>query len=507
MVLSSITPVYAEEVVQNKVEKATVSDKQLLELSTNDSYITVSPMSSYSTDTAITLESGKTYYREYSSSWHSRKWVSKFVVEKNSYADISFTSKYHYSMSILDANGNMVMDLGSKKNYSTHLSLQEGTYYVVLTNSYSNNNIVLSYYLTSNVNCEIEPNDTLSNATRLELGKEYLAFTQKALDKDCFVFNSRNCKKIRIYFKNYEEIEPYIYLYNVNRIKINIINMQYDNAKALYYYEFTPTYEGDYFIEIIGSNGEKIYTVNVCRTECIHHEQTEIIESKKSPTCTEAGKSEVKKCKECQSVFGGEKIPANGHTQVIDAGIVATCTSVGKTEGVHCSVCHTVLIPQQEIPATGHTERIIKGVSATCKKAGKKDGAICSSCGVILHPQEQIAPTHKVKKWKTNKKATVLKAGQKTGKCTVCKKTVKVSIAKLPASIKVVSNVSVKAKKSKTIKVKYSKGDGIKSWTTNNKKIATVSKKGKVSGKKAGTAILTVKLKSGKTAKVTVTVY
>ena len=89
----------------------------------------------------------------------------------------------------------------------------------------------------------------------------------------------------------------------------------------------------------------------------------------------------------------------------------------------------------------------------------------------------------------------------------MCKKTVKVSIAKLPASIKVVSNVSVKAKKSKTIKVKYSKGDGIKSWTTNNKKIATVSKKGKVSGKKAGTAILTVKLKSGKTAKVTVTVY
>ena len=113
---------------------------------------------------------------------------------------------------------------------------------------------------------------------------------------------------------------------------------------------------------------------------------------------------------------------------------------------------------------------------------------------------------HKISKWKVTKSPTVMKAGQKAGKCSICGQTIRQSIKKIPATISVKKSITLKVKKSTTIKVKYQKGDGIKSWISNNKKIVTVSKSRKVIGKKKGKAVLTVKLKSGKTAKVKVTV-
>ena len=44
------------------------------------------------------------------------------------------------------------------------------------------------------------------------------------------------------------------------------------------------------------------------------------------------------------------------------------------------------------------------------------------------------------------------------------------------------------------------------SWKSSNKKIVTVSSKGKITGKKKGKAVITVKLLSGKTTKFTVKV-
>lgn len=154
-----------------------------------------------------------------------------------------------------------------------------------------------------------------------------------------------------------------------------------------------------------------------------------------------------------------------------------------------------------------HTVVIDPAVSATCKSEGKTQGSHCSVCGQVIQPQVSTPITdHSITKWKITKKATVLKTGKKTGKCSVCKKKVNRTIEKLPATIKVRQSVTVKAKKTTKIKVTYNKGDGIKSWKTRDKHIATVTKNGKVAGKKKGTTVLTVKLKSGKTANVVVIV-
>ena len=65
----------------------------------------------------------------------------------------------------------------------------------------------------------------------------------------------------------------------------------------------------------------------------------------------------------------------------------------------------------------------------------------------------------------------------------------------------------MKVKQSTTaIKVTMEKGDSIASWKSSKSKVATVNSKGKITGKKVGTAKITVTLKSGVKATVKVKV-
>ena len=81
--------------------------------------------------------------------------------------------------------------------------------------------------------------------------------------------------------------------------------------------------------------------------------------------------------------------------------------------------------------------------------------------------------------------------------------------SKLTSTIKVTaSSIKLKVKQS-TTKVKVTglaNGDSIKSWTTSNKKIVTVTRKGTIKGLKAGKAKVTITLASGKKQVINVTV-
>ena len=69
------------------------------------------------------------------------------------------------------------------------------------------------------------------------------------------------------------------------------------------------------------------------------------------------------------------------------------------------------------------------------------------------------------------------------------------------------TSIPMKLKQSTTvIKVKMAEGDSVVSWTSSNKKIVTVNKKGKIKAKKKGKATVTVTLASGKTASFVVKV-
>ena len=117
--------------------------------------------------------------------------------------------------------------------------------------------------------------------------------------------------------------------------------------------------------------------------------------------------------------------------------------------------------------------------------------------------------THKYV-WKTIAKATVFRAAKQEGTCSVCgEKTTRNYGSKLKAVIKLnLTSVTLQKKQSTNkVKVTMAYGDSVKSWTSSNKKIVIVDKKGVLKAQnKTGTAKVTVILKSGKKATLKVNV-
>ena len=142
----------------------------------------------------------------------------------------------------------------------------------------------------------------------------------------------------------------------------------------------------------------------------------------------------------------------------------------------------------------------------TCGKAGQRH-QVCKDCKAT-GTTEPIKATgqHRLGAWRTTRAATALVTGSQERTCSVCggaKQTR--AIAKLKPTITLNvpqgKTLPMTLKKSFTVKVSgLAKGDSVKSWSSSNKKIVTVTSKGKLSAKKTGTVKITVTLRSGKTA-------
>ena len=238
----------------------------------------------------------------------------------------------------------------------------------------------------------------------------------------------------------------------------------------------------------------------------------------KEATCTEAG-SKVENCASCDAVQT-VSIPVKDHTVVKDAAVAPTVFADGKTEGSHCSVCGTVLERQNTIAKvpgtiylTASSLKMKTGQSTTAFKAtGFSEGdyvaAVTSNKpGTVKVTNVNKNGTFKLTAGKkkgsavvtvtlaskktASFKVTVQKAAVKTTKITTTTKSL--TLAKGATYKKLASSIAVTPVTSKE-KVTYS---------SSNKKVATVSSKGVIKAKKAGTAKITVK--SGK-KKVVVTV-
>ena len=238
----------------------------------------------------------------------------------------------------------------------------------------------------------------------------------------------------------------------------------------------------------------------------------------KKATCTAAG-SKVENCASCDATRT-VTIPAKGHTVVKDAAVAPTVFADGKTEGSHCSVCGTVLEKQNTIAKvpgtiylTASSLKMKTGQSTTAFKAtGFSEGdyvtAVTSNKpGTVKVTNVNKNGTFKLTAGKkkgsavvtvtmaskktASFKVTVQKAAVKTTKITTTTKSL--TLAKGATYKKLASSIAVTPVTSKE-KVTYS---------SSNKKVATVSSKGVIKAKKAGTTKITVK--SGK-KKVVVTV-
>jgi len=143
------------------------------------------------------------------------------------------------------------------------------------------------------------------------------------------------------------------------------------------------------------TEGVLTYTCGNCggtKTEAVgmKEHELEVKQEQVDATCTEAGTTEIRGCKNCDYTEGGEEIPALGHKEVIDAAVDPTCTETGLTEGKHCEVCGEVLVAQETVAALGHTEVIDAAVDPTCTETGLTAGKHCDVCGEVIVAQEEI---------------------------------------------------------------------------------------------------------------------
>lgn len=236
-------------------------------------------------------------------------------------------------------------------------------------------------------------------------------------------------------------------------------------------------------------------------------------------TCTSKG-SRTDKCTSCDGVRT-VTLPAK-HTVVKDAAVAATVFKTGKTEGSHCKVCGKVLRKQASVAKLKPT--ISLTASSLKMKAGQSTTAF-KAAGLAKGDyvtKVTSGNTGIVKVSYVTKKGTFrLTAGKKAGSTTV-----KVILAsKKSASFKVtVQNGAVKTSKitvsTKSVTLKkgttYRKlASSVKvtpvtspekvTYTSSNKKIATVTSGGVIKGLKKGTATITIRSGSKKTTcKVTV---
>ena len=208
-----------------------------------------------------------------------------------------------------------------------------------------------------------------------------------------------------------------------------------------------------------------------------------------------------------------ETIAPTGHTKTeIRNKKAATCKEEGYTGDTYCVTCGKKLASGETIAKTDHDWTITE-TEATCEHDGMKTYT-CDICGTTK--SEPIkASGHKFGAWTTTKEADVFSKEEQKRTCSICGKTETRTIGdKLKATISTnAASLKLKKKQSTTkfTVTGLAKGDYVTSITSSNKKIVTVTgnQNGTCkikAGSKTGKATITIKLASGLTKQIKVSV-
>lgn len=255
-------------------------------------------------------------------------------------------------------------------------------------------------------------------------------------------------------------------------------------------------------------SGEKIYhctdeDCNESYTETIKatgHQHTKLIR-KKEAACEEEGYSGDTYCEDCKQIIkAGKIISPTGHINTeIRNKRTATCESEGYTGDTYCITCNKKLKDGQTIPKTDHNWTI-KEIPATCESDGSRT-YICDTCKETK-VQSIKATGHTYGAWITTQSATVFNPEQQKRTCSKCgKEEYRTNGNNLTPTIRTNAASLKFKKKQSTSKFKITglaKGDYIKSFTSSNKKLITIT------GNKTGTCKIKAANKTGKT-KITIT--
>ncbi len=228
--------------------------------------------------------------------------------------------------------------------------------------------------------------------------------------------------------------------------------------------------------------GEKTFTCSICgntKTEKVSttdHQHMEI-RNQKNPTCKEAGYSGDTYCADCGVKISSGKTIAKTKNHNWDGGVITTeptCTERGE-KTFTCTICGNT--NTKKVNATGHSYGAYKVVKEPTNKRKGLKSKTCSVCGKIVYeaiPKTNFSPTDSSETNPDQNPQTSQKTTRK----------IKLNRRKL----------TLKKGKSFRLKVTLTPADSQDKITykTSNKKIATVSKTGKIKAKKKGKVKITV---------------
>ena len=228
--------------------------------------------------------------------------------------------------------------------------------------------------------------------------------------------------------------------------------------------------------------GEKTFTCSICgntKTEKVSttdHQHMEI-RNQKNPTCKEAGYSGDTYCADCGVKISSGKTIAKTKNHNWDGGVITTeptCTERGE-KTFTCTICGNT--NTKKVNATGHSYGAYKVVKEPTNKRKGLKAKTCSVCGKIVYeaiPKTDSSPTDSSETNPDQNPQTSQKTTRK----------IKLNRRKL----------TLKKGKSFRLKVTLTPADSQDKITykTSNKKIATVSKTGKIKAKKKGKVKITV---------------
>ena len=228
--------------------------------------------------------------------------------------------------------------------------------------------------------------------------------------------------------------------------------------------------------------GEKKFTCSICgdeKTEKVSatgHQHTEI-RNKKEATCKETGYSGDTWCKDCgKKILSGQAI-AKTEDHSWNQGEITkepTCKEEGE-KTFTCTICGNT--KTEKVSTTDHQHMEIRNVKEPTNKRKGLKSKTCSVCGKIVYegiPKTNSSPTDSSETNPDQNPQTSQKTTRK----------IKLNRRKL----------TLKKGKSFRLKVTLTPADSQDKITykTSNKKIATVSKTGKIKAKKKGKVKITV---------------
>ena len=265
-----------------------------------------------------------------------------------------------------------------------------------------------------------------------------------------------------------------------------------------------------YYVEVKMNAGTGRIGADYMDYNEVHQWLTPVIS--KAATCTTAGEKEIH-CATCDMIYY-ETIPALGHS--FNAFTVTKEASVLEEGSQYhtCSVCGTV-----ETVAIPKLVSNVTLINSTLPLQVKQKASLSKNVKGLAKGDKIISCTLSAKDKKVvsvDKNGTV--KGKKAGTATITMKFLSGATAKVKVKVqkkKVATSKITNVTKNITLKVKKSTklapfvtpitSKNKVTYKTSNKKIATVSSKGVIKAKKAGTATITVKSGS-KTVKVKVKV-